>query len=236
LLFAHFSFYHSAPAVEAYKKFILVSLIHTGTYDTKRTGNPMMMRNLKSVCSRYVDFANAYATKDPVALTKCATDNAEYFTKDNNFGLINQCMEALGDRQIRALTQTYLTLNLETLASGANVPTKQEAQRRLVAMVDRGTIVASVNEKEGMVSFGESSEQYDDVRTLKAIDGDIGKAIMWGSHMRQMDDQIASSAEYLQRTSGMGERGGMGGGMGFDPEMGGGGMGGFGFEGMGMMG
>jgi COP9 signalosome complex subunit 3 len=37
----------SAPAVEAYKKYLLVSLIHRGVIDTKRSGNPMMMRNLK---------------------------------------------------------------------------------------------------------------------------------------------------------------------------------------------
>lgn len=213
----------SAPAVEAYKKFVLVSLIQRGSTDTKRSGNPMMMRNLKTACQRYVDFATAFATKDSTALNKAAADNHEAFVKDGNFGLVQQCIESLADRQIRALTQTYLTLNSETLAKGASVKSKDEALRRVVAMVDAGTIVATVNEKEGMVSFGELSEQFDDVRTLNHIDGQIRNAIHWGSLMRHMDDQIASSAEFLQKTSGLmegrGAGGGGAGGMGFDPEM-----------------
>ncbi len=223
----------SAPAVEAYKKFVLVSLIQRGGIDTKRSGNPMMVRNLKATCQRYVEFSVAFATKDTDALAKAAQDGMEAFTRDGNWGLVQQCIESLADRQIRALTQTYMTLSLDTLARGANLPTKEEASRRLVAMVSAGTIVAKVNEKEGMVSFGESAEQYNDARTLSNLNAEIFKAVAWGSHMRALDDQIASSAEYLQRTSGLmggggegGGRGGMGPG-GFEAEM----MGAFGYGG-----
>lgn len=228
--------------MEAYKKFILVSLIHHGNTETKRTGNPMMTRNLKSACQRYVDFAQAFITKDTASLAKSATENAEAFTKDLNWGLVQQCMESLGDRQIRALTQTYLTLSLDTLAKGAGLADKAEAQRRLVGMVEAGTIVASINEKEGMVAFGESGEGYDDMQTLRGIDSNISKAIQWGALVRQMDDQIATSSEFVQRSMGlteargMGGAGGPGGAGGYDPEMGfgGGGFGGFGgFDGMG---
>ena len=168
----------------------------------------------------------AFSTKDTDALAKAAQDGMEAFTRDGNWGLVQQCIEALADRQIRALTQTYMTLSLETLARGANLPTKEEASRRLVSMVGAETIVAKVNEKEGMVSFGEATDQYNDTRTLSSLNNDILKAVNWGALMRSMDDQIASSAEYLQKTSGLmsgeggGRGGGFGGGMGgFDAEM-----------------
>lgn len=183
----------------------------------------MMLRNLRSTAQRYVDFAAAFSTKDMGALTKCASENLEAFTKDGNWGLVQQCIESLADRQIRALTQTYLTLSLDTLASGANLPGAQEAARRVVNMVETGAIVAKVNEKEGMVSFGESSEAYNDTQTLRSINRDISKTIQWGSLIRNLDDQIASSMEFLQKTSGLGEggAGGAGGGRGFgmDAEM-----------------
>lgn len=204
----------SAPAVEAYKKWVLVSLILRGSVDAKRSGNAMMMRNLKQAAHRYGDFSTAFATKDPAALAKVAAEHAEHFTRDSNFGLVQQCIESLADRQIRALTQTYLTLNLETMAKGAGLTSKEEAQRRVVAMVEAGTIVASVNEKEGMVSFGENAEHFNDMRTMQAIDKDIRMAIQWGGLMRSLDDQIASSAEYLQKTSGLELGGGAGGGAG----------------------
>lgn len=206
----------SAPALEAYKKHMLVSLIHRGAFDPKRSAPALMMRNMKSMSGPYNEFATAFTTKDMPALQIIATENSELFMKDKNWGLVHQCMESLGDRQIRALTQTYLTLNLETLAKDANLSGTEEAQKRLLAMIEGGTIVASINEKDGMVSFGESSDQYDDTKTLTNIDGRVKHAIHLGNLLRQLDDNIASSAEFIQKTQLAAEGRGFGGGAGGD--------------------
>lgn len=211
----------SAPALEAYKKHILVSLIHRGQSDPKRSAASLMMRNMKAMSGAYVEFSNAYTTKDMVALQKIASDHHETFTKDKNWGLVNQCLESLGDRQIRGLTQTYLTMSLETLAKDANLASKNDAQKRLLSMVEAGTINAKINEKDGMVAFAESSEQYDDARTLATIDNSVRQSIHLGSLLRQLDDQIASSADFIQKTTMPQEGRGFGGGagMGGDAEM-----------------
>lgn len=153
-------------------------------------------------------------------MQKQVSEHSELFMKDKNWGLVQQCVESLGDRQIRALTQTYLTLSLQTLAKDANLPSAQEAQRRLMAMVDAGTIVASINERDGMVSFGETVELYDDRRTLNALDDQVRQAIRLGSLLRQLDDDIAASADFIQKTQLSAEARGFGGpGGAMDPEM-----------------
>jgi hypothetical protein len=136
-----------------------------------------------------------------------------------------QCIESLAGRQIRALTQTYLTLNLEALAKDADLENKEQARTRLLNMIEQGSIVAFINEKDGMVSFGESAEKYDDAATLAALDAQVRESIHIGSLLRQLDDQIATSADFIQKSTQQQNEGrGFGGGN--DEGMGGFGMGG----------
>jgi COP9 signalosome complex subunit 3 len=145
----------------------------------------------------------------------------EVFARDNNWGLVMQCIESLAGRSIRSLTQTYLTLNLEALAKDAKLQGgKDEARLKLMRMVEQGSLVAQINERDGMVSFGESDQQYDDLRTLNSLDAQVRESINMGSLLRQLDDSIASSAEFIQKTAMPAE-----GGRGFGGPGGAGGMG-----------
>jgi COP9 signalosome complex subunit 3 len=53
----------SAPALEAFKKHMLVSLIHRGQADPRRSAPGMMMRSLRSMTAPYVELATSFATK-----------------------------------------------------------------------------------------------------------------------------------------------------------------------------
>ncbi len=221
----------SAPALEAYKKHILVSLIHRGQSDPRRSAPGLMMRTLRTLAGPYVELSTAFATKDALAVQQIAAQHAETFTRDNNWGLVTQCTESLAGRSIRALTQTYLTLNLDVLAKDAKLAGgRDEARRKLMRMVEQGSLVAHINERDGMVSFGESDNQYDDLRTLTALDAQVRESITMGSLLRQLDDHIASSAEFIQKTSMPAEGGrGFGGAGGQEDVMGAGLMGDYAF-------
>ncbi|KAI4388750.1 hypothetical protein MLD38_001054 [Melastoma candidum] len=54
----------NAIAVEAYKKYILTSLIHHGPFSTTlpKYTSAAAQRNLKSYCQLYIELANSYAT------------------------------------------------------------------------------------------------------------------------------------------------------------------------------
>lgn len=60
--------------------------------------------------------------------------------------------------------------------------------------------------------------RYDDLKTLSALDTQVREAINMGSLLRQLDDHIASSAEFIQKTA-FGTEGGRGFGAGPGDEM-----------------
>jgi len=72
----------SAIMVEAYKKYVLVSLLHHGQLKPVPKHTPsIVQKHLKSLCQSYQDFANAYSTNNTDELHKVATQNAEVFNK-----------------------------------------------------------------------------------------------------------------------------------------------------------
>jgi COP9 signalosome complex subunit 3 len=173
----------SAPALEAYKKHTLVSLIHRGQSDPRRSAPGILMRSLRALAAPYVELATvrkaqdlclwlfslkkkkkkkqAFGTKDAAAVQLVAQQHTEVFMRDNNWGLVSQCLESLAGRNIRALTQTYMTMSLEALAKDAKMAGgREEARKKLIRMVEQGFIVAHINEKDGMVAFGETENQY----------------------------------------------------------------------------
>ena len=150
----------SAPALEAFKKHVLVSLIHRGQSDPRRSAPGLLMRSLRTMATPYVELSTAFSTKDAAALQLITQQYHEVFVRDNNWGLVCQCLESLAGRNIRGLTQTYMTMSLDALAKDAKMAGgREEARKKLLRMVEQGSIVAHINEKDGMVAFGETENQ-----------------------------------------------------------------------------
>lgn len=116
------------------------------------------------------------------------------YSQDNNMGLINQALSSLYKHNILRLTQTYLTLSLQDIANSVHLGSPKEAEMHVLRMVffshlclqgifcmvflfvffslfvpqiQDGEIFATINQKDGMVSFNEDPEQY---KTCEMID------------------------------------------------------------------
>jgi len=74
-------------------------------------------------------------------------------------------------------------------------------------MIESGEIFASINQQTGMVSFQENAEQYDDNKMMNYLDKQIQSVIVLGQKVRSLDENIASSQQYIQKTA-FGDRGG----------------------------
>jgi COP9 signalosome complex subunit 3 len=198
----------SAIMVECYKKYTLVSLLHSGSVKpVPKYTSPIVQRHLKSTCPAYQEFVNAYGTNSTDEVHKVATQHVEVFQKDNNFGLVKQCIQALYRSNIKRHTQTYLTLSLVQIAESVKLASPKDAERAILRMIEEGQIHASINQKDGMVSFLESPEQYNDNNVLNHIDQQIRRTIELSTKLRLLDREIASSPGYIQKTM-MQERGG----------------------------
>ncbi|GJN39801.1 hypothetical protein PR202_gb28943 [Eleusine coracana subsp. coracana] len=184
----------NAIAVESYKKYILVSLIQNGQVPSfPKYTSSTAQRNLKM--QAHVSFTMYYPE-----LEKFILSNAAEFRSDNNFGLVKQVLSSMYKRNIQRLTQTYLTLSLEDIATSAQIDTVREAEMHVLGMIEDGEIHATINQKDGMVSFHEDPEQYKSVEMVEHIDSSIQRLMALSKKLASIDENMSCDPAYLLKT------------------------------------
>ncbi|OVA15394.1 Proteasome component (PCI) domain [Macleaya cordata] len=189
----------NAIAVEAYKKYILVLLIHNGQFSTAypKYASSVAQRNLKSFCQPYYDLATSYSTGKIAELESCVETHREKFESDNNLGLVKQVVSSLYKRNIQRLTQTYLTLSLQDIANTVQLNTPKEAEMHVLQMIQDGEIFATINQKDGMVSFHEDPEQYKSCEMIEHIDSSIQRIMVLSKKLNTVHELISCDPAYL---------------------------------------
>jgi len=178
--------------VECYKKYLLVCLLYNGQVQAvPKYTSSIVQRHLKSTCPQYQEFVNAYGTNSTDEVHKVAQEHSEAFQKDGNFGLIKQCIQALYRSNIKRHTRTYLTLSLDQIAQTVKLPSAKQAENFVLKMIESGEIYATISQKDGMVSFHEDPEEYDDNRMLNHLDAQIKASIGLALKLRNVDQEIA---------------------------------------------
>ncbi|KAK7316115.1 hypothetical protein VNO77_34842 [Canavalia gladiata] len=191
----------NAIAVEAYKKYILVSLIRHGQLSTSlpKYSSSVAQRNLKNFCQPYVELANSYGTGKIAELEAYVKTNAEKFEFDNNLGLVKQVVSSMYKRNIQRLTQTYLTLSLQDIANTVQLNSPKEAEMHVLQMIQDGEIYATINQKDGMVRFLEDPEQYKTCQMIEHIDSSIQRIMALSRKLTAMDEQMSCDQLYLSK-------------------------------------
>lgn len=189
----------NAIAVEAYKKYILVSLIHHGQFSPTlpKYTSSAAQRNLKNFSQPYVELANTYNTGKIAELETYVQTNREKFESDNNLGLVKQVVSSMYKRNIQRLTQTYLTLSLQDIANTVQLNSSKEAEMHVLQMIQDGEIFATINQKDGMVRFLEDPEQYKTCEMIEHIDSSIQRIMSLSKKLTAMDELISCDPLYL---------------------------------------
>ena len=126
----------SSIMLEAYKKYVLVSLIIHGKVQQLPKYTPQVVsRFIRPMSQQYLDLASAYATNSPDELRAVMTKHSEVFRRDNNQGLVGQVLQSLHKKNIQRLTKTFLTLSLVDVAARVSLSGADEAESRILAMV-----------------------------------------------------------------------------------------------------
>jgi len=197
----------SAPAVAsnaivlaAYKKMILISLIHSGkSISLPKVTSARMKHFLESEGKAYQELSTAYLTHDPEKLNKCIEQYTPIYTTDNNKGLVNQVSTSLVKRNIQRLTSTYLTLSLPDIASHVGLASPQEAEQHVLQMIEQGQVHAQIDEQDGMVRFLEDPEQYNNKRTAERLDSQIRQSMDLATKMRSVHESVMCDRQYLSK-------------------------------------
>jgi len=97
-------------------------------------------------------------------------------------------------------TQTYLTLSLSDIADSVKLVNKIEAEKAVLRMIEQGDIFASINQRDGMVSFHEDPEQYNSIEMMEKLDKSINKTVDLAKKLKGLDETVSLSVPFLQRT------------------------------------
>ncbi|XP_036692958.1 COP9 signalosome complex subunit 3 isoform X2 [Balaenoptera acutorostrata] len=150
----------------------------------------------------YHELAQVYSTNNPSELRNLVTKHSETFTRDNNMGLVKQCLSSLYKKNIQRLTKTFLTLSLQDMASRVQLSGPQEAEKYVLHMIEDGEIFASINQKDGMVSFHDNPEKYNNPAMLHNIDQEMLRCIELDERLRAMDQEITVNPQFVQKSMG----------------------------------
>ncbi|AQK78397.1 COP9 signalosome complex subunit 3 [Zea mays] len=191
----------NAIAVEAYKKYILVSLIVNGQVPSfPKYTSISAQRSMKNHAQIYFELSTSYSNGRYTDLETFVESNSAAFQSDNNLGLVKQVLSSMYKRNIQRLTQTYLTLSLEDIARSVQLETPEDAEMHVLRMIEDGEIHATINQKDGMVSFHEDPEQYKSVEMVEHIDSSIQRLTALSKKLASIDENMSCDPSYLLKT------------------------------------
>uniref|UniRef100_A0A7N8YC38 COP9 signalosome complex subunit 3 n=1 Tax=Mastacembelus armatus TaxID=205130 RepID=A0A7N8YC38_9TELE len=187
--------------LEAYKKYILVSLIlHGKVQQLPKYTSQIVGRFIKPLSNAYHELAQVYTTNNPAELRNLVNKHSETFTRDNNTGLVKQCLSSLYKKNIQRLTKV-----------GVIMPSIKPVIMDFISLfvfictylqIEDGEIYASINQKDGMVCFHDNPEKYNNPAMLHKIDQEMLKCIELDEKLKSMDQEITVNPQFVQKSMG----------------------------------
>lgn len=137
--------------LEAYKKYILISLIeHSKLIELPNKPRESSRRSLETLGSTYRTFSEIYSDTT-VDIDAFVATHRQEFTADGNLELVNSAISSIASHQILKVKNIYTSLSLDALA-GKLKETPEQTKNILSSMVADDRIVAHIDD-DGFVQF-----------------------------------------------------------------------------------
>jgi COP9 signalosome complex subunit 3 len=214
----------SAISLEAYKKAVLVSLLHTGAaYTVPKYSSPVVRRRctgMKEYHQIQEHFAACNKGKMAALLADAKVRSA--LIADGNIGLAQSVFASVQSQAMKNLTSTYIKLSLEDIAqkigaageggAGADgAASVQQVEAELAELIAKGVIQGTIDQSSGIVSFGGSSNGVGGNGSGADLDGlmsAIEEATSLSEKLREMKKSVLTSMEYVKSKSSSSKMGG----------------------------
>ncbi|XP_055376294.1 COP9 signalosome complex subunit 3 [Condylostylus longicornis] len=191
----------SCIMLEAYKKFILVSLIlHGKVINIPKYSH--ISRFMKPLSQAYYELGNAYATSSSDEVRNVINKYRDLYSRDINLGLVKQVAQSLYKKNIQRLTKTFLTLSLADVASRVQLSSAVEAEKYILNMIKSGEIFASINQKDGMVIFKDDPEKYCSPEMFLKIQEDMSRVMELNKQINKMEEDIMLNPMFVKKSIG----------------------------------
>ncbi|GAA5812592.1 hypothetical protein MFLAVUS_006049 [Mucor flavus] len=151
----------SAIQIAAYKKFVLVSLIYQGQVSAlpKYTA-----QGVEKVCRTqsqpYLNLLKDFNETDLDMFQENASSASALFESDNHLGLVKQCFQALRRKKIKELTNVYITVGLNEMATKIGT-SPQELELILIEMIYQNQISATISVTDQHVKMVHFTDEED---------------------------------------------------------------------------
>lgn len=186
--------------IEAYKKFILLSLMTKAKLlQLPKYTSRYVINQIKPQCSIYHDIASAFISYDIEKLNNLSGKYEEHFRLDGNLGLIKQLVQSFYKKNIQKLTKTFITLSLTDMASKVHLASAKEAESYVLNMIKDGEVYATINQKDGMVSFHDNPEKYDTPLMANNLIKQMNSCMLMDQNIKQKDKEITIHPLYIQK-------------------------------------
>ncbi len=176
----------SAVMVEAYKKYVLVTLItsNTGRFNEARSipryASTSVSKSLPSQASIYLELASIVgeissltsASQTPAGMEKLTAfiaKNTDAFSRDQNYGLVKQSINALHRRKIKQLSLAYMNISLQDASLFAGIRSAAECQRLVEQMIESDELQAKIDQRSMILRFIDDEEDNDTKKRSDAI-------------------------------------------------------------------
>lgn len=195
----------SIVQLAAFKKLILVSLISEGkmpAFDNLAAlsgGASGNFTKLKALSAGYQALGEAYKF-DSQGLDKVAMTYGETFKEDINWGLVRQVLKAHKRRSIRKLTDTYVTLSLADMANRAGLRDAASAEAYILGMVQDGEIYATMDQKNGMITFQDDPENFDTRQMVDTLDSKVQEIMQLTGELQAVNKAVVTHKKHVERT------------------------------------
>ena len=214
--------------IDAYKKFLLISLISNGRVpQLPKYTSRLILNQIKPISGIYHELAAAFVAYDHEKLMSVSHKYQDTFQKDGNVGLVKQLHQSFYKKNIQKLTKTFVTLSLADMATKVKLASARHAETLIVNMIRDGEIFASINQKDGkravqvtherlnhlfilltnendvrsigMVTFHDNPEKYDNPALMEQLTKQMFTCIETDKQIREMDRQITVHPQYIQK-------------------------------------
>ena len=185
---------------EAYKKCVVLNLLLNCKLPENllpRYTSQCVLRQRKQVGMAYLKLAQEYPSLNYNKIKALVQANCSTFERDENMGLIKQCLNQVPKKNIQRLTKTFLTLPLAEVKNHVGVNNEREAELYILNMIDEGEICATINQKDGMVVFRDNTENYDSVAVFQNLQEDISKTILLINTLKAIDHETPGETGML---------------------------------------
>lgn len=187
--------------LEAYKKYMLVCLLLYGKEVPLPSYASGLTRQIKGKLTAYTDVVAAYRKGEVEGLDAVIVKHAEVFKQDTTVGLIQQCKAKLTRRNIKRLTETFLTLSLSDIATRVNLPDAAAAELALVGMIADREIFATINQLTATVSFHDDPEEFTTLASTELLQQETADAAELYAKVMALDVELRKSTKFIKKTT-----------------------------------